>query len=200
MRTRHLFAFCALLTALWTETHKPQNLSFSSLRSALALKQSTKSWIAKSPSIPRNDDAKGFESFANLKQKVLYTLTEKEEMQRILSNSNLIRRAYLDLMNISTPQEIRFDRLDYLEQAIAWNENPSRSEIVDLLRNLVLKDNLSEIKDMQIRKSYAGDKIEALAMLKQYAPEELEILEQRPADGRMAKLLIYADNLTAPTK
>ncbi|MEI6806007.1 MAG: hypothetical protein WCK49_05815 [Myxococcaceae bacterium] len=143
------------------------------------------------------------EDFKNIHSKVLLNAEEKKRLQEELSNSDLIRRSYLLLTNlISDVRELnknehaRLLALDYLEKSVAWPENPARKEALESLKNIMLLDNLSYIDDMSIRKSYAGDKMEAYGILKQYSPEELEVLGSLPEDGRIRRLLKYAENLS----
>lgn len=143
------------------------------------------------------------EDFKNINSKVLLNAEEKIKLQEKLSNSDLIRRSYLlltnlisDVRDLNKNEHTRLLALDYLEKSLAWQENPAREEALESLKNIMLLDNLSKIEDMSIRKSYAGDKMEAYGILKQYSPEALEILDSLPEDGRIRKLLKYAENLS----
>jgi hypothetical protein len=97
---------------------------------------------------------------------------------------------------LNSNEHTRFLALDYLEKSVALSENPAREEAFESLGNIMILDNLSNIEDMSIRKSYAGDKVEAYAILKQYAPQTLEIVNSLPEDGRIRKLIKYAENLS----
>jgi hypothetical protein len=132
----------------------------------------------------------------DLYSKVLLTTEEKAKLQAELSNPDLIRKSYLSLTDITSHERVRFQALDYFEKAIAWKENPAREQIIESLKNHMLLDNLISIQDMALRKSYAGDKIEAYAILKEHAPEALEVINTLPEDGRIRKLLTYAENLS----
>ena len=143
------------------------------------------------------------EDFKHINSKVLLNAEEKIELQEQLSNSDLIRRSYLlltnlisDVRELNSNEHTRLLALDYLEKSLAWQANPAREEALECLKNIMLLDNLSKIEDMSIRKSYAGDKMEAYGILKQYSPEALEVLDSLPVDGRIRKLLKYAENLS----
>ncbi len=148
-----------------------------------------------SPKAPRNNEIDEFHEYRALSGKVLYSADEQIRVRALLSSPELIRRAYLDLLGSKSQEEIRFERLDYFEKAVAWAENPAREKIVNLLKQVFLSEKLFEIDDLKQRKSIVGDKIEIYAMLKQFAPVALEEIARLSKDARIEKVIAYAENI-----
>ncbi len=149
----------------------------------------------RSPKASHNDEIDEFHEYRGLSGKVLYTVDEQIRVRALLSSPELIRQAYLDLLDSKSQEDIRFERLDYFEKAVAWAENPARKKIVDLLKQVLLSEHLFEIDDLRERKSIVGDKIEIYAMLKQFAPATLEEIAKLSKNARMDKVIAYAENI-----
>jgi hypothetical protein len=141
--------------------------------------------------------------FRELNSKVLLTAEERKNIQKQLEDQNLISESYRILMtpiadvNALIENELtRLMALDYLEKGLEWKENPAREQVLGSLKNIMLVDNLTDIADMSIRKSFAGDKMEAYAAIKKHSPHILQQSENLPSDSRIKKLLKYAEILT----
>lgn len=141
--------------------------------------------------------------FRAINQKALLNTAEKETQKKQLVDQDLSRRTYLVLAEpihnldaLVANEELRLMALDYIEKGLAWSNNPNRQYFIDSLKSIMLMDNLETIENIAIRKSFAGDKIEAYAALKQYAPEELKFINDLPEEGRIRRILRYAERLT----
>lgn len=141
--------------------------------------------------------------FKHLNSKVLFTAEEKSELQSRMSDDALIRKAFMaliesnnDLEGLAHNQMLRMMSLDFLEAGMRWKENPARVQVEESLRHALLYDNLSNISDLEIRKSFAGDKVEAYSILKEHSPDSLAMLNDIPENGRIRKLIQYAERLT----
>lgn len=141
--------------------------------------------------------------FREINRKILTTTAEKAALKEQLSDENMIRRAFLLLgeaihsqEQLTENEQLRLMALDYFEQGLKWAENPSRLQVAEALKNLLMLDNLSMIEDLTIRKSFAGDKVEIYAMLKEHEPSSIEIISTLPTDGRIRKLIKYAEAST----
>jgi hypothetical protein len=143
----------------------------------------------------RSDEIDAFREYRVLSAKALHDAGELTQVRALLSNLGLIRQAYVDLLDTNSQDEIRFERLDYFEKAIAWAENPAREEIIDALRKILLNDNFLKLDDFEQRKSVVGDKIEIYSILKQFAPAALQEVAELSKDARIDKVITYAQNI-----
>ncbi|MES2504691.1 MAG: hypothetical protein V4534_07430 [Myxococcota bacterium] len=131
--------------------------------------------------------------FDHFRSKVLLSADEKARLNEILSDGSQISSSHEILKSFGSADSDRIVAIDYLEKAVAWKQNPSRSLVLAVLKDILITDNLHKIADLDIRRSYAGDKIELYQLIKVHAPETLKEFEQLPNDSRIAKLILFSE-------
>jgi hypothetical protein len=141
------------------------------------------------------------EAFAELNTKVLLSASERRQIELLLSDSNLIRRCFLLLSQVVPPdelatnQELRILTTNYLVRGLKWAENPAREQIIESLKSLIVLDNLGDSDDLGVRKSFAGDKVEAYITLRKLSPETARELQKTDPKSRLFKLIQFAENM-----
>lgn len=148
-------------------------------------------------------DDKNFSNLFNLlKNKGLLTNQELLEYRQLLLNIKKIEKAFERLkiyderdhvvpsetekatyvfgyVNGSMPSAGEVERMheiDYLSEAVRWNENPLRNEIKNKIKEFLLSDHITENLHGRIKRGMIGDKIELLILFKEEFPEDAKIL------------------------
>jgi hypothetical protein len=101
------------------------------------------------------------------------------------------------------PEEIKVDqagnikrlmKIDYLREALEWQENPMRRTLIALVSELILTDNFPASLGMDMRRSLSGNKMELYELLYQFAPDQANATLQASKGTRLEKLIDYIDN------
>lgn len=162
--------------------------------------------VSETPLIPQSLLAQvlpRLKEYEDVQKKVLRTTDEKDLLNRMLADPERIRQATLlldevvvDHATLESHEIARLKALDFLESGLRWKENPARQDIIDRLYALLVHDNLppkEKENGLRAARSYAGDKVEIYATLNEHSPETLEPLRDLPEDGRIRRLMQFAE-------
>ncbi len=88
----------------------------------------------------------------------------------------------------------RLMKIDYLREAVEWQENPNRGEIISQVADMLLTDNYPAGMGMDMRLSLSGNKMELYELLSEVAPDQAAALLQSSKGTRLEPLLGYIAN------
>jgi hypothetical protein len=88
----------------------------------------------------------------------------------------------------------RLMKIDYLREAVEWQDNPARGEIISQVGNMLLTDNYPDGMGMDMRLSLSGNKMELYELLSEVAPDQAAALLQSSKGTRLENLLGYIAN------
>jgi hypothetical protein len=138
----------------------------------------------------------------DLERKVLRSVQENLYLEKSLADQKLISQSFdflndkslIEAQGLENNQKLRMEAALFLTRSIEWQANPKLNWILDKSKNFIVADNLSEIKDLKVRRSFAADKIELFANLKDiYFTTGIQIEEENKSETN-AKLFRFANN------
>lgn len=135
---------------------------------------------------------KRFDSF---RSRVLLKEAESMEKQRLLAHLKTIH--WIESQLSMAPQngkEALSDRLmmiDFFDEALSWQENPARAEVLESIGRTLKVNNLRN-RSKETRQMLAGDKIELFAILAQEAPGHAKELLEHTEDKQLQSIFQYA--------
>jgi hypothetical protein len=88
----------------------------------------------------------------------------------------------------------RLMKIDYLREAVEWQDNPARGEIISQVGDMLLTDNYPDGMGMDMRLSLSGNKMELYELLSEVAPDQAAALLQASKGTRLENLLAYIAN------
>ncbi len=88
----------------------------------------------------------------------------------------------------------RLMKIDYLREAVEWQENPNRGEIISQVADMLLTDNYPAGMGMDMRLSLSGNKMELYELLSEVAPDRATALLQASKGTRLEELVAYIAN------
>jgi hypothetical protein len=88
----------------------------------------------------------------------------------------------------------RLMKIDYLREAVEWQDNPARGEIISQVGDMLLTDNYPTGMGMDMRLSLSGNKMELYELLSEVAPDQAASLLQASKGTRLENLLGYIAN------
>ena len=139
--------------------------------------------------------------YQSLKEKVLFSLEESTERERLLSHRPTIDWIASQLTNplLDNNLKDRLSMIDYLEDALTWEENPIRDEIVASISSIIFSESfLRASKD--IKRQLVGDKIELFTILTQEFPQKASELLEKVRGSSLEPILQYASKRLPVTK
>jgi len=81
--------------------------------------------------------------------------------------------------------------IDYLEDAITWEENPIRDEVVASINSVIFSESYLRA-DKDVKRQFVGDKIELFTILSQEFPERAAALREKVRGTKLESILKYA--------
>ena len=139
-------------------------------------------------------------SFHLLREKVIRTAKEKSDYQSMLADKALLTESYNELSaayinkNLDQGEELRrLMRIQYLNAALDWRDNPSRSIALDAIRQLLLAQfSSSDDRSAVAYGSLLGDKFDLFQHLMLSDPQEAERLLAQAKGTSSEKILRLA--------
>ncbi|MFP2907254.1 hypothetical protein ACLESD_19840 [Pyxidicoccus sp. 3LFB2] len=136
--------------------------------------------------------------FRQLQRKVLRKSTERDLLQDIYKDRELIETAKKDLLAegervFSDEAEFRrLYRVEYLGMGLEWKENPERPALLGDIEQLVRANNIHPEMDLELRRSLAGDKVELFMILLHNDRARADALLASVQGTRLEPLLAHA--------
>gem|GEM_PF-6326177 len=122
------------------------------------------------------------ESYRPLKEKVVVNEAEQQALHALLADAERLEAAAAILKgealgaHTTKTRAIRMEAVDFLAEAIAWRENPSRSLALELARAAVLNENYHHVASAWLKQDFVGDKLELIEALRTEDPRSLKAL------------------------
>lgn len=141
---------------------------------------------------PYRERLKRFDTF---RSRVLLKDGEATEKQRLLAHMKTIQ--WIESQLSASPDNgmealgERLSMIDFFEEALAWKENPARSEAIDSMERTLKANNLVH-GSKEARQMLAGDKIELFAILAEQEPNRAKELLERTQDKQLLSVFQYA--------
>jgi len=136
--------------------------------------------------------------FSNLNSIVLKGADQESEFHKLLEDPFLIQKSQQILADSNQQpfseknQELRKSAIDFMEQAIDWQDNPKRNQVLSHLKNL-LEIRVSELEIPGEQKgSLGGDRIELFGILAEAEPSAAKKILEGASGTRDEKLYLYA--------
>jgi hypothetical protein len=153
----------------------------------------------------RPGNSREFKAFLELNSVALKSRGQKQKLNQLLSHPILIQEAaaILAARNVRglDPEENqdRFAAVDFLGNALMWNENPKRLAVRDAVVALVTRDLDAVKKSPALKRSMAGDQIELYQYLlrsdQDFALALFDEQQSRPQGALMAYLIQFETDL-----
>ncbi|AKT37616.1 hypothetical protein [Chondromyces crocatus] len=134
---------------------------------------------------------------AHYRNRVLLDTEGRAAYQKMLSDPAMLAKVRGDLSHPPESRENlrdntrRLMEIDYLDDALAWEANPSREAILGVIEELVLEDNFREGLGLDMRYSLAGNKRELFTLLHEHSQDRALALVDRARGSRLEKLLLF---------
>ena len=150
--------------------------------------------LVKEPTKALSKNTNELSRFETLRKKVLLNREEVSEKEKVLSNIKTVQWAesYLSAVPENNPETKKhFSAIDFLEEAIAWKENPIRNEAIGSIENAIKTNQLPQTKK-ELRNLVVGDKIDLFTALVQEEPSKARALLTGTDDPWIRDILNYA--------
>lgn len=135
----------------------------------------------------------------HLADKAIRTEQENARMKALMADPKMIATVAEDLRGArersldQTRQLQRTYEVDFLAQGMSWKENPAWEQVKAAVRDSIAFDNLGDDRPADLRKSFLGDKMELLAVLRVHDPNGADALLAELEHTPMKKAMTYAD-------
>jgi len=128
-----------------------------------------------------------------LARKVLLTEIERKQIQAHYANPKKILKAITTIQNISAKPVgkvgiARIDSIDFIEKALSYRNNQSRSQIIRFIENFTL-NCFASVPNIESRKFFVGDQLELLEILAFNLPKEFLYLKERTSDEKVLNMM-----------
>jgi hypothetical protein len=135
--------------------------------------------------------------YRRLRLKALLTAEERDQLHRMLKNPTLIEAAKRDLVETGDTfsreeQLMRMARVEYLDAALEWKDNPERAAVLDAAEEALLAPNIRASQDRMMQHSVAGDKVELYLALQERDPAKAAEIASKAKGTDFEKLITYA--------
>jgi hypothetical protein len=120
---------------------------------------------------------------------------KRDEYRKLLSDPAMIAAMAGDLTNPGTghpkPEEYyrRLMQVDYFEAALTWKDNPQHEKLVEVTRDMIVKDNFLSDQDSARRQVLGGSKMELYHLLYEQDPQKAAEMVAQAKGTRMESLV-----------
>lgn len=146
------------------------------------------------------------QKFYNLRRKALRTSTEQQDYLGMIADARLIAEARQDLLSAASGLELdqenelrRLQRIQYLNSALAWADNPRRAEVVRTVTDVLLAE-VPRAAPSSAKGSMLGDKLDLFQILMMSDRAEAEALLTRARGTPLEKVFELAWSTGAPPR
>jgi hypothetical protein len=154
---------------------------------ALPAKQSSSSFSPETVAIDNK-----IRRFSEMEDKVLLNDEESNERKKILSNLETISWIENTLTKNNTLDlKERLSLIDFLQEAVIWNENPVRDEALTTIEKVIEDRNYLNLP-LDQRNIIVGDKVELFGILTLESPNRAEIILKKSKDTKLSEILNYS--------
>jgi hypothetical protein len=142
-------------------------------------------------------DNKRLGLFMNLHKAVLPDKQTREEYRKVLSDPAMMTAMAEDLMDPGSghPEAAEYYRrlmtVDYFEAALNWNDNPQRQKVLELMQDIIAKDNFAGDQDTSRRQVLGGSKMELYRLLFEHDAQKVTELVAQAKGTRMEPLIAW---------
>jgi hypothetical protein len=135
--------------------------------------------------------------YERLRGKALPTFEEQSQLRAMLKDPEMIESAKRDLTATESAvseeaQYRRMSRVELLDAALEWGDNPAREAILLAVEEVILTPNVVEAQPLELQRSLAGDKVELYMSLLDRDPELAESIAEKAKDTPFERLIEYA--------
>jgi hypothetical protein len=136
--------------------------------------------------------------FYNLRKKAVRTSAEQQDYLAMISDAKLIANARKDLLEAISQQDVdqveelkRLQHIQFLNSALAWNDNPVRAQALEAVSEVVMQD-LPTTAPKAVTGSVLGDKFDLFQLLMLSDPGQAQALLDKARGTRSEKILQLA--------
>ncbi len=144
--------------------------------------------------------------FFELRKKALRTKAEQRDYQEMLADEELIREAQDELLSAYSDGDVdqseelrRLQRIQYLNAALAWKENPARQAALTSVLDVLLAD-VPVSMGKAVKGSVFGDKFDLYQHLLLSDPDRAKALLAQVRGTRAERVLRLAHESSSPAK
>jgi hypothetical protein len=168
---------------------KPEPLDLSKTKSSRGIDDSFSEMLDSDPALRK---------FYELRRKALRTSVEQEEYLAMISDKQLIADARTDLLAATTSNSLdqedelkRLQRIQFLNSALAWEDNPERKQAVEAASAVVMADIPASVAN-DVKGSMLGDKFDLFQLLVVSDPDQAKVLLAKARGTSSEKTLQFA--------
>jgi hypothetical protein len=136
--------------------------------------------------------------FYNLRRKAVRTSAEQQDYLAMISDAKLIADARKDLLEAVSATDIdqaeelrRLQRIQFLNSALAWEDNPERAKALEAVTTVILAD-LPSGASKSVTGSVLGDKFDLFQLLMLSEPEQAKTLLAKVQGTPAERILLLA--------
>lgn len=143
--------------------------------------------------------------FHELRKKALRTAAEQQDYLAMISNPKLIEDARKDLLAAASQSDLdqdeeikRLQRIEFLNSALAWDDNPARAKALEVVGEVVGAD-VSPGVPSSVAGSVLGDKFDLFQLLMASDPDQAKALLAKSHGTASEKILLLAAKTSGDT-
>lgn len=136
--------------------------------------------------------------FHELRKKALRTSDEQQNYLAMISDPKLIDDARKDLLAAASQSDLdqeeevkRLQRIDFLNSALAWEDNPARAKALEAVSEVITAD-VSPGLPSSVAGSVLGDKFDLFQLLIASDPDQAKALLAKSRGTASEKILLLA--------
>lgn len=140
---------------------------------------------------------KKLEQFMRLYKAVVPDEQTRREFHKLLSDPLTMKAMAEDLMDPGDghPQSTEYYRrlmlVDYFDAALAWKDNPQRGHVMELMQDVITKDNFRGDQDNERRQVLGGTKFELYRLLYAQDPAKAAEMVAQAKGTRMEQMVTW---------
>jgi hypothetical protein len=135
--------------------------------------------------------------FDYFREHVLLDSVTREDYRKLLADKDMLEQTRKDLLHPSDSKESmqghvkRLMKIDYLREALNWKEHPGRSQLLEMVENIILEDSFTAQMDPSVKRSLAATKMELYQIFSEHEPARALALVDKARGTRLEQMLKY---------
>jgi hypothetical protein len=137
--------------------------------------------------------------FDYFREHVLLDSATREDYRKLLADKAMIARTRDELIHpqitkVAMPTTVkRLMQIDYLREAMDWQQHPQRSELLGDVERIILEDSFTAEMPPDVKRALAATKLELFEILYKQDASRAQALVEKARGTRLEKMLAFFD-------
>lgn len=146
------------------------------------------------------EGAQFIKNYSKLAKTLMMTQEQKNLKEELLSDPSIIRKSFLYLIEVNSSEKLQdrisnsMEVIDYLAEAMRWEENPMRDDAIEKSKYFLLDDTLDRTRDEKELRTLATDKAELYLILREVAPAAARQIRDSAKGTKLAAVIQFAED------